>query len=146
MVNYVPHYARLGKEVESNHALMDAMKVAYAYITTTRHFKNLTFTNVLLYVVVSTSANTNQMHIAKTIGAFRYFIWKVINIKIHGDQRSDNFWGGLPRKCWCDVINVEDWELILKWWETSITISPIQKDMKHWRIGVKKFDNVWNTK
>jgi len=74
VVNYVPHYARLGKEVESNHVVMDAMKVVYAYITTTQHSKNLTFKNVLLYVVVSTSANTNQMHIAKTIGASWYFI------------------------------------------------------------------------
>jgi hypothetical protein len=35
VVNYIPHYARLGKEAESNRAVMDAMKVAYAYITTT---------------------------------------------------------------------------------------------------------------
>jgi hypothetical protein len=35
VVNYVPHYARLGKEVESNCAIMDAMKVVYVYITTT---------------------------------------------------------------------------------------------------------------
>jgi hypothetical protein len=30
VVNYIPHYARLGKEAENNHAIMDAMKVAYA--------------------------------------------------------------------------------------------------------------------
>jgi hypothetical protein len=74
VVNYIPHYARLGKEAKSNRAVMDAMKVAYAYITTTQHFKNLTFKNVLLSIVVSTSADTNQMHIAKIIGASRYFI------------------------------------------------------------------------
>jgi hypothetical protein len=53
---------------------MDAMKVAYAYITTIWHSKNLTFKNVLLFVVVSTNVDTNQMHIAKTIGASQYFI------------------------------------------------------------------------
>jgi hypothetical protein len=30
VVNYIPHYARFGKEVESNHAIMDAMKAIYA--------------------------------------------------------------------------------------------------------------------
>jgi hypothetical protein len=34
VVNYLPHYARLGKEAKNNRAIMDAMKVAYAYITT----------------------------------------------------------------------------------------------------------------
>ncbi len=70
VVNYVPQYARFGREVESNCVVLDAMKSAYVQITTTRHSQNLTFKNVLLFVVVSTSVDTNQMHIAKTVGAF----------------------------------------------------------------------------
>jgi len=38
---------------------MDAMKATYAQITTTWHSQNLTFKNVLLFVVVYASANTN---------------------------------------------------------------------------------------
>jgi hypothetical protein len=30
VVNYIPHYVRLGKKVESNHAIMDAMEAVYA--------------------------------------------------------------------------------------------------------------------
>jgi len=35
VVNYIPHYARVGKEAKSNHVVMDAMKATYAQITTT---------------------------------------------------------------------------------------------------------------
>ncbi len=67
--NYLPPYARCGKEIESNLAVLEAMKSAYVQITTTRHIQNLTFKNVLLAIVFA-NANTNQMHIAKTIGSF----------------------------------------------------------------------------
>jgi hypothetical protein len=72
--NYLPPYVRCGKEGESNLVVLEAMKSVYAQITTTRHIQDLTFKNVLLYVVVSTNVNTNQMHFAKTIRAFRYSI------------------------------------------------------------------------
>jgi len=130
MVNYVPHYARVGKETKSNRVVMDALKLAYAYITTTQHFENLTFKNVL-FVVVFVSFNTNKMHVAKTIGVSWYSIQKAIDKRVHVNQACDNFWGGLPRKHRCDVINVENQESIFKWWETSTTVSPIQKDVKH---------------
>ncbi len=64
---------------------MDAMKAIYAYITTTQHSQNLTFKNVLLFVVMSTSVDTNQMHIVKTIGAFRYSIWKAIDRQVQAN-------------------------------------------------------------
>ncbi len=73
VVNCLLHCARFGREVEDNHAILDAMKVVYAQITTIRHFQNLTFKNVLLFII-HVNANTNQMHIAKTIRAFPYFI------------------------------------------------------------------------
>jgi hypothetical protein len=69
VVNYVPQYARFGREAESNCVVLDAMKSAYVQITTTRHSQNLTFKNVLLFIVVSTSVDINQMHIAKIVGA-----------------------------------------------------------------------------
>jgi len=97
MVNYVPHYARVGKETKSNRVVMDALKLAYAYITTTQHFENLTFKNVL-FVVVFVSFNTNKMHVAKTIGVSWYSIQKAIDKRVHVNQACDNFWGGLPRK------------------------------------------------
>jgi hypothetical protein len=31
-------------------------------------------------------------------------------------------------------VNDEDWELIMKWWETSTIVSPNQKDVKRWKI------------
>ncbi len=70
VLNYLPPYARRGKEGESNSVVLEAMKGAYAQITATRHALNLTFKNVMLSNVVFANGNTNQMHIAKTIGTF----------------------------------------------------------------------------
>jgi hypothetical protein len=33
--------------------------------------------------------------------------------------------GGLPRKRCCDMISEGDHQEVLKWWETSITMSSI---------------------
>jgi hypothetical protein len=70
VLNYLPPYARRGKEGESNSVVLEAMRGAYAQITAIRHAQNLTFKNVLLSSVVFANASTNQMHIAKTIGTF----------------------------------------------------------------------------
>jgi hypothetical protein len=61
------------------------MRGAYVQITTTRHAQNLTFKNVLLSTIVFANASTNQMHIAKTIGAFLYSIQKAIVRRMHVD-------------------------------------------------------------
>jgi hypothetical protein len=44
----------------------------------------LTFKNVLLAIVFA-NANTNQMHIAKTIGSFWYYVRKAIVRRMHVD-------------------------------------------------------------
>ncbi len=36
-------------------------------------------------------------------------------------------------------MNDEDHELIMKWWETTIVVSPNQKDVKRQRIAPKTF-------
>jgi hypothetical protein len=56
---------------------------------------------------------------------------------IHVHHTSENIWGSLHRKC--DVVNDEDHELIMKWWETTIVVSPNQKDVKRQRIAPKTF-------
>ncbi len=73
VVNYLLHCARFGREVEDNNAILDAMKVVYVQITTIQHSQNLTFKNVLLFII-HVNANTNQMPIAKIIRAFPYSI------------------------------------------------------------------------
>jgi hypothetical protein len=42
----------------------------------------------------------------------------------------ENIWGSLPKKHRFDVVNDEDWEPIMRWWETFTTVSPNQKDVK----------------
>jgi hypothetical protein len=79
---------------------------------------------------VSANGKGSQNHIAKTIGANHYSIQKTMVRCIHVHHIGENIWGGLPRKHQCDVVNDEDRELIMKWWETSTTISPNQKDVK----------------
>jgi hypothetical protein len=85
MVNYISQYARLRREAKNSCAVLDAMKSTSTKISNTWHFQNLTFKNVLSFDVVSMSVDTNQMHIAKTIGASWYSIWKVIDRKVHAD-------------------------------------------------------------
>jgi hypothetical protein len=97
VVNYILHCARFGREVEDNHAILDVMKVVYAQITTIRHSQNLTFKNVLLFIVY-VNAKTNQIHIAKTIRAFWYSIQKAINRRVHVNQTCENFWGWAPQE------------------------------------------------
>jgi hypothetical protein len=87
----------------------------------------LIYKSVLLSTVVSTNGKRSQNHITKTIGANRDSIQKTMVRRIHVHHIGENIWGSLPRKCQCDVVNDEDWELIMKWWETSMTISPNQK-------------------
>jgi len=50
-------------------------------------------------------------------------VWKIVEHRVHVDERRENLWGGLPQKR--DIINEKDREAILKWWETATTISPI---------------------
>jgi hypothetical protein len=62
---------------------------------------------------------------------------------IHIHHTCENIWGGLLRKHQCDVVSDEDQELIMKWWETSMIISPNQKDVMKWQKNVPKtFEHV----
>jgi hypothetical protein len=38
------------------------------------------------------------------------------------------------------MMNERDCEVVLKWWETTITISPIHKDVKRMHISAKVFE------
>ncbi len=98
------------------------------------------YKSVLLSIVVSTNGKRSQNHITKTIGANRDSIQKTMVRRIHVHHIGENIWGSLPRKRQCDVVNDEDWELIMKWWETSMTISPNQKDVKRQKIAPKTFE------
>jgi hypothetical protein len=89
---------------------------------------------------VFTNGRGSQNHIAETIGVNRYSIQKEMVRHIHVHYIDENNWGGLPRKCQCDVVNDEDQELIMKWWETSMVVSPNQKDVKRQRIVPKIFE------
>jgi hypothetical protein len=66
-------------------------KYVYVQINIIRHSQNLTFKNVLLSDIVFTSANTNQMHIAKKIRASWYYIKKTIDIRVRVNQTSEIF-------------------------------------------------------
>jgi hypothetical protein len=84
----------------------------------------LTYKNVLLSAIVFANRTGSQNHITKTIGANCYSIQKKVVRRIHVHHIGENIWGGLLGKCQCDVVNDEDWELIMKWWETSMAVSP----------------------
>ncbi len=47
---------------------------------------------------------------------------------------KDNIWGGLPWKCWLDALAEGDHQLVLDFWNITMTISPIRKDVKHRHI------------
>lgn len=89
---------------------------------------------------MSINGRRNQNHIAKTIGANHYSIQTIVVRRIHVHHTCENIWGSLPKKHQCDVVNDEDRELIMKWWETSTTISTNQKDVKRRRIAPKTFE------
>jgi len=137
---YLPNYVKHGKDAKNNHKLVGAIKTIYNQLVATRHNQHLTYKNVLLSAIVSANGRRSQNHIAKTIGAHRYSIQKAVVRCIHVHYTGENIWGGLPRKCQRDVMNDEDWELIVKWWETSMIVSPNQKDVKRQRIIPKTFE------
>jgi hypothetical protein len=89
---------------------------------------------------VFANVRKSQNHIAKKIRANHYSIQKVVVRHIHVHHIGENIWGGLPKKCQCDVVNDEDRELIMKWWETCTIISPNQKDVKRQIIAPKTFE------
>ncbi len=89
---------------------------------------------------MSTNGRRSQNHIAKTIEANHCSIRKMVVRCIHVDHTCENLWGGLPKKHRCDVVNDEDRELIMKWWETSTIVSPNQKDKKRQRTVPKTFE------
>jgi hypothetical protein len=104
-----------------------------------RHSQHLTFKNVLLSFVVSNNVNSNQRHITRSLGASRYFVKNAVVKQFHVDQNKENFWRGMFRKRWSDTLNEENKSLILNWWETTTTISPITKDVKKRRIAINTF-------
>ncbi len=58
---------------------------------------------------------------------------------VHVDEIRENLWGVLLQKHHCDIISEGNHETILKWWETTTTISPIKKDVKRRCINAKVF-------
>jgi len=112
---YLPNYVRHGKDAKSNRKLEGAIKTIYNQLATTRHNQHLIYKNVLLSIVVSTNGRRSQNHIAKIIGPNHYSIQKTMVKHIHIHHTCENIWGGLPKKHRCDVVNDENWELIMKW-------------------------------
>jgi hypothetical protein len=89
--------------------------------------------------MVSNAQNTSQIHIVNTIGASRYMIRKTLGRHVHVDEVGENLWGGLPWKCYCDMISEGDHHEVPKWWETSTTMSLIRKDVKWRHMSAKVF-------
>ncbi len=53
---------------------------------------------------------------------------------------GENIWGGLPHKQHFDALNETDHQLVLDFWNTTTTISPIQKHVKRQCIGMKTWE------
>ncbi len=83
--NYLPPYARRGKEGESNCVVLEAMRGVYVQIIANGDIQTWPSKVVLLFAIVSTNVGTNQMHIAKIIRAFRYYVRKVMVRWMHVD-------------------------------------------------------------
>ncbi len=59
---------------------------------------------------------------------------------MHVDSSGDDFWGGLPKKQWCDMLDEGEQNLIPKRWETTTTVFPNRKDVKRRKLGVKSWE------
>jgi hypothetical protein len=70
-----------------------------------------------------------QCFLQKTLQASRHTLQKAILRWAYVDDTRDNFWGGLPRKRRSDSLSEEDRQVIVSFWDTALTISPIEKDI-----------------
>ncbi len=59
-----------------------------------RQSQHLTFKNVLLSSVVSNNVNSNQRHMAKSLGTSRYSVKNAVVKRIHVDPSKEKFLGG----------------------------------------------------
>ncbi len=59
---------------------------------------------------------------------------------MHVDSSGDDFWGGLPKKRQCDMLDEGKQNLISKWWKIATTISPNRKDVKRRGLGMKSWE------
>jgi hypothetical protein len=92
----LPNYVTSGRLFEGDKGMLENMRVVYGNLASTRQNLNLRFNNVLLSAVVSSNVTSNQMHIARSLGASRHFVKNVMVGWIHVDQIRENFWGGCP--------------------------------------------------
>jgi hypothetical protein len=73
-----PNYVTNGRLFESDKGMLESMKAAYGSLVGTRQNLNLTFKNVLLCAMVCSNVTFNQRHIARSLGASRYFVKNVV--------------------------------------------------------------------
>jgi hypothetical protein len=115
------------------------MKDSYAQLVAQKTKDNLPCINAPLIAMMSNQAKPSQCNISRTICSTRYLLSKAITQRIHVDLIGDNIWKRLPQRQHSDSLGEGDHQLILKFWDTSTTISPIKKDVKRNRMGV----NTW---
>jgi hypothetical protein len=70
----LPDYVRNGKLFETNRGMLESVRLAYNTLVGIKQSQHLTFKNVLLSSVVSNNVNSNQRHIARSLGASRYYV------------------------------------------------------------------------
>jgi hypothetical protein len=135
----LPKHISSNKGLEKALQALGSMREAYLTLTYVRQGQNFQYRNVLVTSMVSNSTNTNQIQIANAIGASRYMIQKALEHHVHVNETWKNLWGGLPEKCHCDMISEGNYREVLLWWETSITMSLIRKDVKWKHMSAKVF-------
>jgi hypothetical protein len=101
--------------------------------------ENAGYRNALLTTVASREDEPSQRFLQKTLQASRHTLRKAILRRAYVDDTRDNFWGGLSRKRRSDSLSKEDWQVIVSFWDTATTISPIAKDILYQRTGPWQF-------
>jgi hypothetical protein len=137
----LPKFARNARNTEQKSCLVESLKFAYAQLASNKSKENLPVKNALLTIAVSNQIGPSQRFISKAIGGTKYLLGKVVSRRIHGDLMGENIWGGLPQKRRSNVLDETHCQKVLDFWDTPTTISPIAKDVKRRRRGMKTLED-----
>jgi hypothetical protein len=87
--------------------------------------ENAQYKNELLSAIVSWKDGPSKRFLAKMLQATQHTLRKVVVCQAYIDGTGENFWGGLPRKKRSDRLSEREQQLIINFWDTATTISPI---------------------
>jgi hypothetical protein len=87
--------------------------------------ENILYRNALLLVVASQEEGPSERFLEETLQATRHTLRKAVVRRAYIDGIGENLWGGLSRKKRSDRLSEREQQLIINFWDTATTISPI---------------------